>query len=249
MMTDEQRFIFDIQGYIVLEGVLKPEQVKRMVADMDAHGIKEPSNNPTESRFSGFLGWGDDWRNLIDHPTLMPVLHDLMGSKFRLDHAYGMAMRASGKAGGFGLHHEAGMFEHGCYYATHGNKMHNGLIVVSYALTDIIPNGGGFVCIPGSHKATFTMPKQWYGLDANPLVKQVAQKAGDVVIFTEALTHGTAPWTNPTNERRSVLLKYCPHYMQWSNGGPMKSDFEGLTDRQKLILQGASVWERPKVVV
>lgn len=245
-MTPEQRFIFDVQGFLVVEQAIDAPQIARMVADMEREGIREPQNNPSKSRFGGFLEWGEDWRALIDHPRIVPILNELLGPRFRLDHAYGMAMRASGEQGGEGLHHQAGMFEHGCYYVTHRDRMHNGLIVVSWALTDIEPGMGGFCCIPGSHKALHPVPQEWYGLNDNPLVRQVPQKAGDVLVFTEALTHGTMPWRNPNVERRSVLLKYCPHYMQWA-GSPMDASIPGLSERQKLVLQGASVWKRPTV--
>lgn len=247
-MTPEQRFIFDVQGYIVVENVLPPEQVKRMLADMDAHDIKNPNNDPSKSRFGGFLSWSPDWHGLIDHPKITPLLVEMLGPKFRLDHAYGMAMSANGARGGEGLHHEAGMFHHGSYYVTHRDRMHNGLLVVSYSLCDVNPGDGGFCCIPGSHKALYPVPRQWYGLNDNPMVKQPSVKAGDVIIFTEALTHGTMPWTNTHHERRSALLKYCPHYMQWA-GKPMDSSFPGLSDRQRLIMQGAYVWERPGIAV
>lgn len=246
MMTPEQRFIFDLQGYLLLENVLPPARVQSMCADMEQHGIREPDNNPYKSRFGGFLSWGESWRSLIDDAHVLPVLSELLGPRFRLDHAYGMAMSADIKDEGEGLHHHAGMFYHGSYYVTHGTTMHNGLVVVSFALTDIEPGMGGFACIPGSHKALYPVPKQWYGLADNPMVRQVPQKAGDVLIFTEALTHGTMPWRNPNTERRSALLKYCPHYMQWSSQ-VMPDDIEGLTPKQKLILQGPSVMSRPKV--
>lgn len=250
MMSEEQRFIFDVQGYLVVEGALGEDRLARMRAEMDRRKIAEPGEDLDLYRWGGFLGWGEDWRTLIDHPRLLPVLEELLGPKFRLDHAYGMAARANGGRSPqeLGLHHAAGMFDHGCYYTTHGTKMHNGLIVVSYALTDIAPGAGGFCCIPGSHKANFKMPNRWYSLDDNPLARQVPQKAGDAVVFTESLTHGTWPWTNPRGERRSVLLKYCPHYMQWAST-PMESNIDALTERQRAILQPAYVWQRPRLAL
>jgi len=244
-VTPKDKFFFDVNGYINIPGVLSPEQVTQMLGDMDKHGIREPDNNPNLSRFGGFLEWGEVWRSLIDHPRIYPFLTTMLGPKFRLDHAYGMAMRADGKPAPKGreLHHHSHMYHHASYYLTHQQMMHNGLIVVSYALTDIPPGSGGFICIPGSHKASFEQPPEWFNYDDNPMVRQIPQKAGDVLIFTESLSHGTAPWTNTANERRSVLLKYCPHYMQWGNGA-MKSDFEGLTERQKMILERAYVWDR-----
>jgi len=246
MMTPEQRFIFDVQGYIIIPGVLAPERVQRMVADMEEHGVGEVENGWSKARFHSFLSWGEEWRALIDVPIILPILFELLGPRFRLDHAYGMAMRADEKDEGEGLHHHAGMFYHGSYYVTHGEKMHNGLVVVSYALTDIEPGMGGFACIPGSHKALYPVPDGWFQLEGNPMVQQIPQKAGDVLIFTESLTHGTMPWRDKHHDRRSVLMKFCPHYMQWSKW-KMPTEIEGLTERQKLILQEPYVADREKV--
>ncbi|MDA1193135.1 MAG: phytanoyl-CoA dioxygenase family protein [Candidatus Poribacteria bacterium] len=245
-MTDEQKFLFDLQGYLRVEGVLDDETLERMRADMDTHGIQNPENDPGKSRFGGFLSWGDDWRALIDQPTIMPILNEIIGARFRLDHAYGMAARGDVEPSGQGMHHTAGMFGHGCFYVNHGRQMHNGLVVVSYALNDIPAGAGGFCCIPGSHKALFEMPSKYYRVEDNPLAQQIPMNAGDVVIFTEALTHGTMPWTLKGHERRSALLKYCPHYMQWAKA-PMSSEIEGLTTRQRQILEGAYVWQREAI--
>lgn len=247
MMTLEQKFIFDVQGYIVLENVLSGERMERMRKDMSDHGIVAPANDPNQSRFSDFFQWGKDWTDLIDEERVLPFLEEMLGPYFRLDHWYGMAMSADGVQGGEGLHHEANMFHHGCYYVTHREKMHNGLIVVSYALTDIEPGKGGFACIPGSHKALYPVPGHWYALDGNPMVRQVPQKAGDVLIFTESLTHGTYPWTSTKNERRSILLKYSPQYMHWGKPGAERENIPGLNERQKLILEDAYIWQREKV--
>jgi Phytanoyl-CoA dioxygenase (PhyH) len=246
-MTDEQRYLFDLYGYLVLPGVLRADELATMQSEMTQNGPAEAQNDPNQSRFRGFLGWGPLWRNLIDHPAIMPVLYDLLGSKFRLDHAYGMAMRADGERGGEGLHHHAAMFDHGCYYVTHRDRMHNGLIVVSWAITDAPLGGGGFCCIPGSHKALYPTPKGWYGVEHNAVVKQIPLKAGDIVVFTESLTHGTMAWKNQENERRAVLLKYCPGYMAWTTWAMDPEKIPGLSPRQKLILAGPGVHPREPV--
>jgi ectoine hydroxylase-related dioxygenase (phytanoyl-CoA dioxygenase family) len=243
-MTDEQRYLFDLQGYLRVVGVLSPDQIQTMLSDLDAHGISNPENDPGKSRFAGYFAWGEVWRHLIDHPIILPLLSEIIGPKLRLDHTYGMAASASAEPSGNSLHHNSGMFDHGCYYVTHGSRAHNGLVVVSYSLTDINQGDGGFCCIPGSHKALYPTPKSYYSLSDNPIAQQVAMKAGDAVIFTEALTHGTMPWTNQDHERRSVLLKYCPHYMQWARS-PLSTDgIDELTNRQRAILEGAYVWQR-----
>jgi ectoine hydroxylase-related dioxygenase (phytanoyl-CoA dioxygenase family) len=246
MITPQERYMFDVQGYIVIKDVLDAQTVELMRQDMAKAGIAHAEDQPGATRFGDFLKWGKAWRDLIDQPRIFPFLMELLGDKFRLDHAYGMAMRVTGKppVEGGEMHHEADMYTYGCYYLNNGRQMHNGLIVVSYALTDIQENAGGFICIPGSHKASVPMPREFHSMKGNPMFKQIPQKAGDVLIFTESLVHGTMPWTSTTGERRSVLLKYCPGYMQWSSGIPAGSIPE-LTERQAKILSAALVHQRP----
>ena len=92
------------------------------------------------------------------------------------------------------------------------SKMWNGLIVVMYALEDINPGDGGLICVPGSHKANINSYKP--PVDSH-LVVNPAFKAGDMLIFTEALVHGTITWTG-ADRRRALLYKYSPGYSTWS---------------------------------
>ena len=64
------------------------------------------------------------------------------------------------------------------------------------------------------------------------------------------------PWTEPRWERRALLMKFCPHYMAFSEN-PMSLDGVGgpngeeLSVRQKMIMAKAGVslspqeWEEP----
>src|SRR5690348_8479966 len=116
MLTDEQRFLFDLQGYLVVPGVLDPTTVERMLAEMDAHGVDPPEVDSDKYRFGDFLRWSEDFRRLIDHPAILPILAELLGPQFRLDHAYGMGTRpqrpiSTDEEGTVHtLHHTAGMF-------------------------------------------------------------------------------------------------------------------------------------------
>ena len=40
--------------------------------------------------------------------------------------------------------------------------------------------------------------------------------AGDVIIFTEALTHGAVPWTVEASSRRTLFYKFSPLGISWS---------------------------------
>ena len=56
--------------------------------------------------------------------------------------------------------------------------------------TDCNPAGGGFCCIPGSHKANVSLPDKYRNLDEyiDENVRAIGCKAGDCIIFTEALS-------------------------------------------------------------
>jgi hypothetical protein len=47
------------------------------------------------------------------------------------------------------------------------------------------------------------------------LVRQVAAGPGSLIIFNEALVHGTLPWQPADRMRRSILFKYSPGFMTW----------------------------------
>ena len=44
------------------------------------------------------------------------------------------------------------------------------------------------------------------------MAKAHPQQAGSVIIFTEALAHGTLPWT-ADHERRALFYRYTPGHM------------------------------------
>ena len=140
----------------------------------------------------------------------MPCLHELLGPGFRLDHNLGILTMRKG-AEGHVLHGSSGPgFDRHQYYIVRDGRMHNGLTVVAYQLTDVNPGDGGLCVVPGSHKGNFPCPEALRRGEAyGEFVKQIPCKAGDCIIFTEAVTHGTLPWT-ADHQRRTALLRFSP---------------------------------------
>ncbi|WP_237170159.1 phytanoyl-CoA dioxygenase family protein [Pandoraea faecigallinarum] len=68
-----------------------------------------------------------------------------------------------------------------------------------------------FCCIPGSHRANFPIPETYRSLANNALLRHVILKAGDAVIFSEALVHGTFKVQN-SGPRRSVFARYMNNH-------------------------------------
>src|SRR5262249_18741812 len=123
------------------------------------------------------------------------------------------------------------------YYHFRGDRMYNGLTVVAWNLTDTGPADGGFCCIPGSHKSNYPCPPAIRAAHAAARCVVVPEvRAGSVVVFTEALTHGTAPWTG-RHRRRSLLFKYSPAQQSWSKRPMQPPEGMELTPRQKLLFE------------
>jgi ectoine hydroxylase-related dioxygenase (phytanoyl-CoA dioxygenase family) len=85
--------------------------------------------------------------------------------------------------------------------------------------------------VPGSHKANFAPPKSLLRYEAHrQSVRQVACKAGSAVIFTEALTHGTLPWTGE-RQRRTLLTRYTRGNMSYLRPRPTPAWATGERER------------------
>ncbi|MCH8290179.1 phytanoyl-CoA dioxygenase family protein [Candidatus Poribacteria bacterium] len=248
-MNEEERYLFDLWGYVTVENVLSEDELTALNALIDQQNYPEPTDDKIYSqRFGGFMDWESDaYRKLLNHPRIMPYLKGMIGSKFRLDHAYGILMR-KGNPGGT-LHGGGTPYDPAQYYVFRNEQMYNGLTVVSWALTDMLPGHGGFCCIPGSHKSNFRCPSRFRPVANNPkCMVGVHQKAGDAVIFTEALTHGTLPW-EASHYRRSILFKYSPGHSAWGQGRYDDALREKMSEEdQRLMLEPPYVSNRKLVV-
>ncbi len=247
-MTPEDRFQFDLQGFLVVKDVLDSDELAALnaVADDPPNGWGDGDSY----RQSNVSRWGMPFQRLIDHPKLIPYLLGLMGPKVRVDHDYCIFMRKGAPNGGLhgGPSPQVGAGDH--WYTCHNGVIRNGLTVVTYNLTDTAPGDGGFGCIPGSHKSNFVsdLPADVRRHErAAPYVQQVAAGAGDAIIFTEALMHGTLAWT-ATHERRALLFKYSPGHSSWSQNYYDVDAYSDLTDQQRRFLQPPYVGHREDTV-
>ncbi len=249
-MTAEERFQFDLEGYLVVPGVLTASEVVELNELADEVWPGEHDENGLR-RTSNISQWGPRFRDLIDHPRIVPYLIALMGPKFRIDHDYSMFMvrgtHRSRLHGGPSPQCREG--DHWYRYYPDGT-IRNGLTVFTYNLADCGAGAGGFGCIPGSHKTNLlaAIPEDVLTMERHAhYVHQPAVKAGDVLIFTEALVHGTLPW-NADYERRALLYKYSPGHSAWSSTYYDPSDYPGATEQQLRIMAAPSVGSRPDSV-
>ena len=99
-------------------------------------------------------------------------------------------------------------------------------------LADEGPGDGGLAVIPASHKANLSCPQEIKRWEAHrEHVLEVNANAGDAVIFTETLTHGTLPWT-AEHQRRALLYKFSPGVLAFS-GGAHSSEYPDYIDEME----------------
>ena len=226
-MNEDDKYLFDLNGYLILRQVLTPDEVAELNAGIDHHadGMKAIERSLSgDSRamrgtsrrkdLGGMLAWErpfcEPFRKLLVHPRVKPILEEVLGKGYRLDHGPGLIAMDEGCEGG--TLHGGGVERRDISeaYFYKNDKIYTGLTVVEYLLADEGPRDGGVAVVPGSHKANLACPQSMKFWDSHQeYVLEVNGQAGDAVIFTETLTHGTLPWT-AKHQRRAVLYKFSP---------------------------------------
>ena len=230
-MSDDEKYLFDLLGFVIVRDVLSAAHLELANAAIDAMELRQ---NPeyfgdsvalkgenkstrlgnTEGLLELEKPYCEPFREMLAHPQTTPHLNTILGEGWRLDHGPGLIAMDKGCSGGM-LH---GNFDNAPYFYREG-RIFTGLCVVEYLLADEGPGAGGIAVVPGSHKANVECPsamRRWE--QHQEYVTEVNASAGDAVIFSEACTHGTLPWT-ADHQRRAILYKYNTGHMAWSGGG------------------------------
>ena len=253
LVTDEQRYLFDLNGYLIVRGALPAELVTRLNAAIDrlgemndeaagAAGAPRARGAPDGRRdefTSTPLGYGEVFEELIDVPSTLPLISDMVGEPVHLDALHYMS-RAPGNS--TRLHHGYAELIAYSEYAVNRDRFECVSVKIAYALTDVDMEHGPFVIIPGSHKCNFANPDmlQEPTLD-NPLVEPCLCEAGDAVLFSEDLTHG-ALRNDSDRIRRTIFVSYAPAFHSaWEHQTATAPGFdERATRRQVALVEGVS---------
>jgi hypothetical protein len=197
---NQQKYGFDLTGYMTVDDYFSAEDLDTLNAAwsgrMENRDLRDIS-----------FGWGDPWTRLLNFEKVLSVLHTLLGRGFRVDHAFMINERFHGQAGR--LHHQSHMVDQGIIYHCQKGRPFTTLLTISIALEEVPASGGGFCCVPGSHKANFDLPPEFFETLKHPHMVQLPQKKGSAILFSEALTHGTYPLGHES-PRRSILIRLTP---------------------------------------
>ncbi|MBL4806523.1 MAG: phytanoyl-CoA dioxygenase family protein [Rhodobacteraceae bacterium] len=261
--SDMDRYLFDLNGYLILRSALTAEQVAACNRSYDAYQTIDGRVNVnnvhvhSSDRQEGLMlqqlyEGGKVWEDLIDHPAWFDKIVHFLGTDDpeNFDGHHGPAFidecfgTIRGKGGAQRLHSGGHVGTIRTQYRFHAGKFHCGQVNVLMALTDIGPGDGATMVIPGSHKSNIrhpqTVPVEDRGkelsTDGIEGAIEVHLNAGDAVLFVDAIMHGSARRTN-AGKRRVAVYRYGPSWGYFRHPfRPSAELLERLTPRQRSII-------------
>lgn len=250
---EEFRCEFRQNGYLVLPGVLSPEETRALVGVVDRLDQGTTMNTQRRPRQPGdvlelrnCVSRAVEFMELVDRPAILELLGVLLGYNIQLGNSH-LFMRP-----GFGPDVNVA--------AQGGNSWHHDLVNtaapvngrlphlatrVGYFFTPLTqPDSGSILVVPGSHR--YAGRPAWDRSANRPYGSvELLVEAGSAVVFDNRLWHATAP-NYSTVARKNLYLEYAPRWMRpfdyhWYDGtvldgaGPVRKqllgyDFSSIED-------------------
>ena len=265
-LSPMDRYLFDLRGYLVIENAIDAELLERLNSKLDTFINMQPPLTHGDwvgaiqtHTFGGDDGLnlqqiyeaGPDFAQLIDHPSWFGKVLELVGSEHNFDNHHGplfidenfASLRGPGQA--IGMHSGKAEGAIRTQYRYEHEQFHCAQINVLMALTDIGTGDGGTMLIPGSHKSNLKHPdmdkhaiKQGQNTSGDGLegAIEVHMNAGDVLVFVDAICHGSARRVNE-GLRRVVVYRYGPSWGFFRHPyRPSQELLSRLTDQQRQIV-------------
>ena len=247
-LTEEQKYLFDARGWLLIPGVLSEDEVEEMRAyALRLHSDPESLPEHERSFVAGPL------EGLTDHPVVVGFLNEFLAfPHLSSPDCYGFRMESSGlrapsseegQQGVFGPHNGHGLFRFAVdshHYQCVPGKAFSGLTRVVWELNPVQYRKGGTLLATGSHKSVYASPPSIQD-PQSPLWDTYECPAGSVLFFTEALTHSTCPWTNTDNQRVGIFNLYNSVGSRWSPWNPPEKLVEQMPPMRQTLFRGTYI--------
>ncbi len=244
-LTQEQKYLFDTRGWLLVPGVLADDEIEAM-REYALRVVRNPKSLPEHER-SHVAG---PLQKLTDHPVVVGFLNEFLAfPHLSSPECYGFRMESSGlrnpaatpeREGVFGPHNGSGLFRFAYdshHYQSIPGKSFSGLTRVVWELAPVKMGQGGTLLATGSHKAAYAAPESIQ--DPHSAVWDTYEcPAGSVLFFTEALAHSTCPWTNADDERVAIFNLYNSVGSRWSPWQPPEALVERMPAMRKTLFRG-----------
>lgn len=246
-MTDEQKFFFDLKGWITLPAVLDEAEIEEMKAAV-YDGAKKSYEAPLD--------------RLLDHPAIVGILSEILADeRYERETCYGFRCEASFttiRRPGWdtterpdnGMPHvvRPPQRANAMRYQIAGGKIFSGLTRVVWELEEAKSGQGATSFLSGSHKAHFSYggpdpfrpnigDSPWED-EMRDAMEDYNCPPGSVVIFTESLIHAANDWTNPDNPRCAVFNCYNSLWSQWHRTNLDHETIMKMPEKRRTLFRG-----------
>ncbi len=230
-MDDEQRFFFDLKGWLLLPGLLSADETAAVRDHVRAGG--SPFTGPAQA--------------LLDHPVvariLDAILSDWAGSaehhNFRCESSFVTIRKSGWTPEGTKVPHVVLPARRGgpmTYHCRNG-RIYSGLTRVVWELEPVRAGMGGTLFLSGTHKAEFAFPPSVLAAD-NPLLESYSCPAGSALIFSESLLHAATAWKDPEHDRVSIFSAYNSVWAQWHRLNLEAAVIEAMPVQRQSLFRG-----------
>ena len=210
-LTEEEKWYFDLHGYLILRQVITPDEVLQMLS-LGFNWLEHPAQaapplRVTVKEYGGVINplpYGD---RIFERTSLNEkVLRVVMGLMWNRPRLFNCALVQEKKDPSLvgkkkKLHRDTSGFDfpdgfrnpHNDYQAGNG-QIYSNFVNSAITLVDV-PKENGFTCIPGTHKSEISFPAD-LDIDSHPWAptETFELQAGDCLIFSPRLMHGTEFW-------------------------------------------------------
>jgi len=223
-LTQEQKYLFDLRGWLLIPGVLSADEV----AEMREYCLRlkfQPESLPESQRNT----LGGPLQRLADHPQVVGFMNEFVAYPglsnrdcygFRQESCH-LFHRTVGE-GKFAPHNGSGMLRFpgdSHTYSCIPGKANAGLTRVVWELNPVEKGTGGTLFVSGTHKGVYAAPDSVRD-PSSPIWETYGCPAGSLLFFTEALTHSATAWTNAKNDRVAIFSCYNTVNSKWHNWNP-----------------------------
>lgn len=237
-MTQDQKFIFDLRGWLLIPGVLDQGHLQACREHLEILRTA-PEKLAPHQRFSWAGPVGDLW----DHPAVVGVLRQIIQADltpraygFRADGHY-IQRRNKGDEG-IDPHGGGPNVQPNFNYQCRDGQIYSALTRVVWELNEVEPGAGGTLLMSGSHKSSFHVPKS-HLVKSSPLYETYSAPAGSVLFFTENLCHSGNLWKSNT-PRLAVFNCYSHFQCQFHKGNWNHDAIMQFPEKRRTLFRG--VW-------
>ena len=230
-----ERWAFDTQGFLLVEGVMDDAWVDAAVAAIDANLDRLVYRGVGDNKLDGDVTLADipgaptisgtgrpDLKDLFQlpaphnapflkmlaHPAVIQRLNWMIGPGYRVTQNTALC-HVKGSSGQMLHSGNANPTCIGKHYEIVNGRVHTRSgINVAWQLTDVGPDDGGFVVVPGSHKSCYPLPHSVRTCNERAPIRHIPMRRGSVLFFLGGtVCHGAYRW-EAESPRRTALFTY-----------------------------------------